>query len=119
MKSNQAVPLPTDNWLRDDLGLPPLTAPRPLLELTPRTSGYFPTDDWLRDDIGLPPLREEFHAEGARSSTGSITQRIASSCAIPLGVIGASLEGYVTAVAAVLRSRRHTRILRESTLRRL
>jgi hypothetical protein len=119
MKSNQAVPLPTDNLLRDDLGLPPLAAPRPLLELTPRTSGYFPTDDWLRDDIRLPPLREEFHAKGARSSTGSIVQRMASSCAVPLGVIAASLERYVTAVAAVLRSPRHTRILRGSTLRRI
>lgn len=49
----RAVEFPTDNRLRDDVGLPPLTVePRPAR----RRPDYFPADDRLRDDIGLPPL---------------------------------------------------------------
>jgi len=57
-RMRQAAPFPTDNWLRDDIGLPPLTDDWPPLQkrLTPRMPAYFPTDDRLRDDIGLPPL---------------------------------------------------------------
>jgi hypothetical protein len=57
-RMGQASPFPTDNWLRDDIGLPPLAddRPRPQQRLTLLTPTYFPTDDWLRDDIGLPPL---------------------------------------------------------------
>lgn len=49
---------PTDNRLRDDIGLPPLADDRPQLQQRPPlpAPAYFPTDDRLRDDIGLPPL---------------------------------------------------------------
>jgi hypothetical protein len=57
---HQASPFPTDNWMRDDIGLLPLAADRPPLQqrLTLQTPSYFPTDDRMRDDIGLPPLAE-------------------------------------------------------------
>jgi hypothetical protein len=57
-RERQAAPFPTDNWLRDDIGLPPLANDRPQQRLTVQAPAYFPTDDWLRDDIGLPPLGE-------------------------------------------------------------
>ena len=49
---------PADNWLRHDIGLPPLAEDlRPLeRQLTPPAPPCFPTDGRLRDDIGLPPL---------------------------------------------------------------
>ena len=53
------VPFPTDNRLRDDIGLPPLAEgwpPAPPQRLSAPTPTCFPSDDRLRDDIGLPPL---------------------------------------------------------------
>jgi hypothetical protein len=52
------VAFPIDNWLRDDIGLPPFAEDRPVLErrLAPPAPLWFPTDDRLRDDIGLPPF---------------------------------------------------------------
>lgn len=54
----QASPFPTDNRLRDDIGLPPLADDPPALPQRPTLPPppYFPADDRLRDDIGLPPL---------------------------------------------------------------
>jgi len=54
----QASPFPTDNRLRDDIGLPPLADDPPPLQQRPTLPppAYFPADDRLRDDIGLPPL---------------------------------------------------------------
>jgi hypothetical protein len=118
MKPNQAVPLPTDNWLRDDIGLLPLGESRPLLQLMPRTSGYFPTDDRLRDDIGLPPIAAGFDGDGA---TSAMTQRIALACATLVRIAGSSkaLGICATAVAAVLHPRRHTRVIQQSTVRHI
>src|SRR5215470_8619413 len=64
MKPDHAIPFPTDNRLRDEIGLPPLAALQPPLMLIPRIPPYFPTDDRLRDDIGLPPLGEGCDVEG-------------------------------------------------------
>ena len=51
------APFPSDNWIRDDIGLPPLAAdPLPTRRLKPPAPARFPTDQALRDDIGLPPL---------------------------------------------------------------
>jgi len=52
------LPFPTDNRLRDDIGLPALADDRRPLQQRPTlpAPAYFPTDDRLRDDIGLPPL---------------------------------------------------------------
>lgn len=59
-RAPRAAPIPTDPWLRDDIGLAPLVADRP--PSRPRTGGrsspWFPTDNRLRDDIGLPPLED-------------------------------------------------------------
>ena len=58
-RRGQAVPFPTDNRLRDDIGLPPLAEgwpPAPPQRLSAPTPTCFPSDDRLRDDIGLPPL---------------------------------------------------------------
>src|SRR5438128_1289408 len=54
----QAAPFPTDNWLREDVGLPPIAGDQPTVQqpLTFRAAAHFPTDDRLRDDIGLPPI---------------------------------------------------------------
>jgi hypothetical protein len=55
---SRPMAFPTDNWLRDDIGLPPLFRDPPTLErwLTPLAPPCFPTDDRLRNDIGLLPL---------------------------------------------------------------
>jgi hypothetical protein len=55
---SRPVPFPADNWIRDDIGLPPLAQnpPMPERRLTPAAPACFPTDERLRDDIGLPPL---------------------------------------------------------------
>src|SRR5262249_34753011 len=48
---------PTDNRLREDIGLSPLADPQPaalLQRFAPPPLAGFPTDDRLRDDIGLP-----------------------------------------------------------------
>jgi hypothetical protein len=52
------MPFPDENWLRDDIGLPPFAEDWPTLEarLTPPAPPCFPTDDRLRSDIGLLPL---------------------------------------------------------------
>ena len=55
---SRRAPPPTDNWIRDDIGLPRVSE-APLLperRLTLPAPSCFPTDDRLRDDIGLPPL---------------------------------------------------------------
>jgi len=54
----RASPFPTDNRLRDDIGLPPLADDAPPLQRRPTLPppAHFPADDRLRDDIGLPPL---------------------------------------------------------------
>ena len=65
MKFNQTNSFPTDNRLRDDIGLPPIGEPPPPLQLIPYASVYFPNDDRLRDDIGLPPLGAALNVDSA------------------------------------------------------
>jgi hypothetical protein len=50
--------IPTDNWIRDDIGLPPIVDDVPPPRFGQRTPvpPYLPADDRLRADIGLPPL---------------------------------------------------------------
>ena len=51
------APFPTDNLVRDDIGLSPLPADLPPILQRPRLApAGFPTDPALRADIGLPPL---------------------------------------------------------------
>jgi len=115
MKPLQAMPFPTDNRLRDDVGLPPLAAlPPPPPRLTPRPPAYFPADARLRDDIGLPPLGDGVDAEGARRSPSRpLMQRLARAGAAVIRVI----DGGAAAVRAILQSRRRARVARRSTLR--
>ena len=103
MKFNQENPFPTDNRLRDDIGLPPIGQPPPPLLLIPYASAYFPSDDRLRDDIGLPPLGAAVEAAGAtRPPARSMPRRLALSGAALVGVV----DGGVKAVTAMLRSAR-------------
>jgi hypothetical protein len=121
MKPDQAMPFPTDNRLRDDIGLPPLAESRPPLMLMPRTPAYFPTDDRLREDIGLPPIGEGCDVDGARrSSSASMTRRLALSCAALVRVRRSRLlDGCVAAVAAIRHPRRPTGIIRQSAPRHI
>ena len=111
MRTNQ---FPTDNWLRDDIGLPLLAQPRAPLMLTPRISRHFPADDRLRDDVGLPPIGDGFPVESVMASRFvSTMQRLALACAAVVRIVGGSLSPHrwTTAVAAMLRPRHHGRIV--------
>jgi hypothetical protein len=57
-RRSRPAPFPTDNRIREDIGLPLLAADPsiPTRRLTPLASTSFPTDPALRDDVGLPPL---------------------------------------------------------------
>ena len=113
MKLDRAMPFPTDNRLRDDIGLPPLAAARPPLMLMPRASAYFPTDDRLRDDIGLPPLGDGCDVEGATPSPSSAMIRD----------LAADVSGFLgrcrAAAALILSPHRPAHAVRHSTLRHL
>jgi hypothetical protein len=113
MKPDRAIPFPTDNRLRDDVGLPPLAALQPPPMLMPRASAYFPTDDRLRDDIGLPPLGDGWDVERATPSPSSAMVR----------GLAVDVSGFLgrcrTAVALLLTPRRPARVVRHSTLRHL
>ena len=100
MKFNQTNPFPTDNRLRDDIGLPPIGEPSPPLQLIPYASAYFPSDDRLRDDIGLPPLGAALNVDSA--TPASAPPRIARSGASLIGVV----DGCVKGVTAMLRAAR-------------
>jgi hypothetical protein len=110
MQPDHAMPFPTDNRLRDDIGLPPLAALRPPLMLIPRTPAYFPTDDRLRDDIGLPPLGDGGDVEGATLS-----------CVAFLGAV--DISGFLgrcrTVAASILTPRRAARVVQHSPLRHI
>jgi len=100
MKFNQENPFPTDNRLRDDIGLPPLGELGPPMQLIPYASAYFPSDDRLRDDIGLPPLGAPVDVAGAtRPPARSLPRRLALSGAALVGAV----DGRVKAVTAMLR----------------
>jgi hypothetical protein len=60
------VHFPSDNWLRNDIGLPSIAedTPAPEGRLAPPAPPCFPTDDRLRDDIGLPPLSGDCRIRG-------------------------------------------------------
>jgi hypothetical protein len=83
---------PTDNRLRDDIGLPPLAESRPPLSLLPRMaaeSNYFPTDDRLRDDIGLLPIVHS--AAAATPPSPSLAARAAHRCVAAVRAAAAAL----------------------------
>jgi len=104
---------PTDNRLRDDIGLPPLAASRPPLNLLPRwapASRYFPTGDRLRDDVGLPPIA---HGVCAATPPGpSIAARAARRCAAAIRAAASAMT-----LAATVRGLGHARGVRQSTAR--
>ena len=103
MKFDPANPFPTDNRLRDDIGLPPIGEPPPPMQLIPYASAYFPSDDRLRDDVGLPPLGTGLDVDGATSSPPRpMARRLALSGAALIGIV----DGGVKAVTAMLRSAR-------------
>ena len=103
MKFDPANPFPTDNRLRDDIGLPPLGEPPPPIQLIPYASAYFPSDDRLRDDVGLPPLGAAVDVDDATPSPARpSTGRLALGSATLVGVV----DGCVKAVTAMLRGAR-------------
>lgn len=113
MKPDHAIPFPTDNRLRDDIGLPPLAALQPPLTLRPRIPAYLPTDDRLRDDIGLPPLGDGQDVERASPSPAGAIVR-------DLAVDARGLLGRCRAAAALLLTpSRLARVALHSTLRHL
>ena len=101
MNLNQENPFPTDNRLRDDIGLPPIGEPPPPLQLIPYASAYFPSDDRLRADIGLPPLGTALDVDSATPAPAA-TRRTARSGA---SLIGAA-DSCMKAVTAMLRAAR-------------
>ena len=101
MKFNPANSFPTDNRLRDDIGLPPIGEPPPPLQLIPYASAYFPSDDRLRADIGLPPLGAALDVDSATPAPAA-TRRIARSSAGLIGVV----DGCMKAITAMLRGAR-------------
>jgi hypothetical protein len=105
MESN---PFPTDNRLREDIGLLPLASSRPPLQLPVRAARYFPADDRLRDDIGLPPIGEGLDVDGTARPMASRTFSATRKSLIAAG--SRAFDGFATAVTAVLGSRRNPRI---------
>lgn len=112
MKIDHAMPFPTDNRLRDDIGLPPLAALQPPLMLTPRIPAYFPADDRLRDDIGLPTLSEGCDVAGATPSPSGAMAR-------GLALVSAFLGRCRTAAASILTPRHPAHVVRHSPLRHI
>jgi hypothetical protein len=102
-------PFPSDNRLREDIGLLPLADSRPPLQLPVRAVRYFPTDDRLRDDVGLPPIGEGLDVDGTARSMASRSLSATRQRLIAAG--SRAFDGFATAVAAILGPRRNTRIV--------
>jgi hypothetical protein len=102
-------PFPTDNRLREDIGLLPLADSRPPLRLPVRAARYFPTDDRLRDDVGLAPIGEGLDVEGTARSMASSTFSATRQGLIAAG--SRALGGFARAVTAILGPRRNTRVV--------
>jgi hypothetical protein len=102
-------PFPTDNRLREDIGLLPLADSRPPPQLPVRAARYFPTDDRLRDDVGLPPIGEGLGVDGTARSMASRTFPATRQTLI--AAVSRAFDGLATAVAAILGPCRNTRIV--------